>query len=108
MIYHRGERRVRRVLRRFQPLFGLSGASAFSVCSAVKFKDIPISLQNSSVLMDIGNWTFESTHGSTAIDWIAEGTTLYSGAYCTYTPFYRWLDNSEEAIILKLQMTRNS
>ncbi|MGB3458248.1 MAG: thermonuclease family protein [Halobacteriota archaeon] len=51
--------------------------------------------------VDIGNWTFESTHGSTAIDWIAEGTTLYSGAYCTYTPFYRWLDNSEEAIILR-------
>jgi hypothetical protein len=27
--------------------------------------------------MDIGNWTFESTHGSTVVDWIAEGTTLY-------------------------------
>jgi hypothetical protein len=27
--------------------------------------------------VDIGNWTFESTHGTTAIDWIAEGTTLY-------------------------------
>ena len=50
--------------------------------------------------MDIGNWTFESTHGATAIDWIAEGTTLYPGAYCTYTPHYRWLDNSEEAIII--------
>jgi micrococcal nuclease len=50
---------------------------------------------------DIGNWTFESTHGTTAIDWIAEGTTLYPGAYCTYTPFYRWLDNSEEAIIIR-------
>jgi V8-like Glu-specific endopeptidase len=51
--------------------------------------------------VDIGNWTFESTHGSTAIDWIAEGTILYPGAYCTYTPHYRWLDNSEEAIILR-------
>jgi hypothetical protein len=51
--------------------------------------------------VDIGNWTFESTHGSTAIDWIAEGTTLYLGAYCTYTPHYGWLDNSEEAIILR-------
>jgi hypothetical protein len=50
--------------------------------------------------VDIGNWTFESTHGTTAIDWIAEGTTLHPGAYCTYTPFYRWLDNSEEAIII--------
>jgi hypothetical protein len=51
--------------------------------------------------VDIGNWTFESTHGSTAIEWIAEGTTLYPGAYCTYTPHYGWLDNSEEAIILR-------
>jgi micrococcal nuclease len=38
---------------------------------------------------------------ATAIDWIAEGTTLYPGAYCTYTPHYGWLDNSEEAIILR-------
>jgi hypothetical protein len=51
--------------------------------------------------VDIGNWTFESTHGTTAIDWIAEGTTLYPGAYCTYTPPYRWLNNSEEAIIVR-------
>jgi hypothetical protein len=51
--------------------------------------------------VDIGNWTFESTHGTTAIEWIAEGTTLYPGAYCTYTPHYGWLDNSEEAIILR-------
>jgi hypothetical protein len=50
--------------------------------------------------VDIGNWTFESTHGTTAIDWIAEGTTLYPGAYFTCTPHYGWLDNSEEAIIL--------
>jgi micrococcal nuclease len=51
--------------------------------------------------VDIGNWTFVSTHGTTAIDWIAEGTTLYPGAYYTCTPFYRWLDSSEEAIILR-------
>jgi micrococcal nuclease len=51
--------------------------------------------------VDIGNWTFESTHGTTAIDWIAEGTTLYPSAYYTCTPFYQWLDNSEEAIILR-------
>jgi hypothetical protein len=51
--------------------------------------------------VDIGNWTFESTHGTTAIEWIPEGTTLYPGAYCTYTPHYRWLNNSEEAIILR-------
>ena len=51
--------------------------------------------------VDIGNWTFESTHGTTAIDWIAEGTTLYPGAYCTYTPHYGWLDNSAESIILR-------
>ena len=56
--------------------------------------------------VDIGNWTFESTHGTTAIDWIAEGTTLYPGAYCTYTPHYGWLDNSEEAIIYGIQRVR--
>ena len=50
--------------------------------------------------VDIGNWTFESTHGTTAIDWLPEGTILYPGAYCTYTPHYGWLDNSEEAIII--------
>lgn len=37
VIYHRGERRVRRVLRQFQSLLGFYGASAFS---AVKSKDI--------------------------------------------------------------------
>ena len=31
MIYHRGERRVRRVLRPFQSLLRFSGAFAFSV-----------------------------------------------------------------------------
>jgi micrococcal nuclease len=51
--------------------------------------------------VDIGNWTFESTHGTTAIDWIAEGTTLYPGAYCTYTPHYRWIDNNNESLILR-------
>jgi micrococcal nuclease len=51
--------------------------------------------------VDIGNWTLETTNGSTVSVWIAEGTTLYPGAYCTYTPHYGWLDNSEEAIILR-------
>ena len=36
-----------------------------------------------------------------AIEWIAEGTTLYPGAYYTYTPHYRGLDNSEKARILR-------
>ena len=49
VIYHRGERRVRRVLRRFQSLPVFSGASAFSVCSVVIFEDIAISLENSTV-----------------------------------------------------------
>ena len=40
VIYHRGERRDHSVLRLFQSLPGFSGASAFSVCSAVKFEDI--------------------------------------------------------------------
>ena len=38
--------------------------------------------------VDIGNWTFESTHGTTAIDWIAEGTSLNPSAYYTYTPLH--------------------
>ena len=37
--------------------------------------------------VNIVNWIFESTHGTTAIDRIPEGTTLYPGAYCTYTLF---------------------
>ena len=37
--------------------------------------------------VDIGNWTFESTHGTTAIDWIPKGTTLNPSAYYTGTPF---------------------
>jgi len=40
VIYHRGERRDHRVLRPFQSLLRFSGASAFSVCSAVKFKSV--------------------------------------------------------------------
>ena len=56
--------------------------------------------------MDIGNWTFVSTHGTTTTDWIAEGTTRYLGAYCAYTPHYRWLDNSEEAIIYGIKRVR--
>ncbi len=31
-------------------------------------------LSNESV--DIGNWPFESTHGTIVIDWLPEGTTL--------------------------------
>jgi len=47
-----------------------------------------ITLHNpSNESVDIGNWTFESTHGSTAIDWIAEDTILYPSAYYTCTPF---------------------
>nr|CBH36797.1 hypothetical secreted protein [uncultured archaeon] len=38
--------------------------------------------------VNIGNWTFESTHRTTAIDWIPEGTTLYPGAYYTYIPLH--------------------
>jgi len=38
VLYHRGERRVRRVLRLFQSLLAFSDAFAFSVCSAVKYK----------------------------------------------------------------------
>ena len=49
VIYHRGERRVRRVFRLFQSLLRFFGASAFSVCSAVNFGDIAISLENSTV-----------------------------------------------------------
>ena len=51
--------------------------------------------------VDIGNWTLETSHGSVVIEWIPEGTTLYPSAYYTGTPFYGWLDNSEEAIILR-------
>ena len=50
VIYHRGERRARRVLRLFQSLLMFSGAFVFFVCSAVKFKDLAISLEKSTVL----------------------------------------------------------
>jgi endonuclease YncB( thermonuclease family) len=56
--------------------------------------------------VDIGNWTLETTHGTTVIEWKAEGTTRYPGAYCAGTPFYRWLNNSEEAIIYGIQRVR--
>jgi len=56
--------------------------------------------------VDIGNWTFVSTHGTTVIEWTPEGTTLYPGAYFTCTPYYRWLNNSEEAIIYGVQRVR--
>ena len=51
--------------------------------------------------VDIGNWTLETTNGSTASVWIAEGTTLYPGAYMTISPSYRWIDNNNESIILR-------
>jgi micrococcal nuclease len=51
--------------------------------------------------VDIGNWTLETTNGSTARVWIAEGTTLYPGAYNTFSPSYRWIDNNNESIILR-------
>jgi micrococcal nuclease len=49
----------------------------------------------------IGNWTLETTNGSTVSVWIAEGTTLYSRAYITISPSYRWIDNNNESIILR-------
>nr|QNO56113.1 hypothetical protein POMOPPKL_00010 [Methanosarcinales archaeon ANME-1 ERB7]QNO56148.1 hypothetical protein LBAABJFF_00008 [Methanosarcinales archaeon ANME-1 ERB7] len=51
--------------------------------------------------VDIGTWTLETTNGSTASVWIAEGTTLYPGAYITISPSYRGIDNNNESIILK-------
>jgi hypothetical protein len=51
--------------------------------------------------VDIGNWTVETTNGTTASLWIAEGTTLYPGAYITISPSYRWLDNNNESLILR-------
>jgi hypothetical protein len=51
--------------------------------------------------VDIGNWTLETTNGSTVRVWIAEGTTLYPRAYITISPFYRWIDNNNESIILR-------
>jgi len=52
VIYHRGERSVRRILRVFQSLFMLSGAFAFSVCSAMNFEDV------------YGNFTRKFDHAS--------------------------------------------
>jgi micrococcal nuclease len=51
--------------------------------------------------VDIGNGTLETTNGSTVSLWIAEGTTLYPGAYITISPSYRWIDNNNESIILR-------
>jgi hypothetical protein len=45
--------------------------------------------------------TLETTNGSTASIWIAEGTTRYPGAYITFSPSYRWVDNNNESIILR-------
>jgi len=39
VIYQRSDRRGRRVLRLFQPLLGVSDASAFSAHSAVKLEE---------------------------------------------------------------------
>jgi len=53
VIYHRGGRRV---LRSFQSSLWFSDASAFSACSAVKFKDIVITLVFSDcVVSDCGS-----------------------------------------------------
>ena len=49
--------------------------------------------------VDIGNWTLETAEGER--ETIAEGTILYSLAYYIYSPPYQWLDNSNEAIILR-------
>ncbi|MGB3458413.1 MAG: lamin tail domain-containing protein [Halobacteriota archaeon] len=51
--------------------------------------------------VDIGNWTLETTNGSTVSGWIAEGTTLYPGDYITFSPSYRRIDNNNESIILR-------
>ena len=51
--------------------------------------------------VDIGNWTLETSNGSTASIWIVEGTTHYPGAYITFSPSYRWIDNNHELIILR-------
>jgi hypothetical protein len=45
--------------------------------------------------------TLETTNGSTVSVWIAEGTTLYPGAYITFSPSYRWIDNNNESIIMR-------
>jgi hypothetical protein len=49
----------------------------------------------------IGNWTLETTNGSTASVEIAEGAILYPCAYITISPSYRWIDNNNESIILR-------
>ncbi|MBE9594614.1 MAG: lamin tail domain-containing protein [Proteobacteria bacterium] len=51
--------------------------------------------------VDIGNWTFETTNGSTASVGRAEGTTLYPEAYVTFSPSHHWIDNNHESIILR-------
>jgi hypothetical protein len=61
-----------------------------------------VSIHNpSNKSVDIGNWTLETTNGSTASLGIAEGTTLYPCAYITISPSYRWIDNNNESIILR-------
>jgi len=58
-------------------------------------------LNPSNKSVDIGNWTLETTNGSTVSLGIAEGTTLYPGANITISPSYRWIDNNNESIILR-------
>jgi hypothetical protein len=81
------------------------------------FAIAPISLRFRSVMKDVSRQTkkitsillqllkrqltLETTNGSTASVWIAEGTTLYPGAYYIYSPSYRWIDNNNESIILR-------
>ena len=56
----------------------------------------------SSILLQLlkRQLTLETTNGTTASLWIAEGTTLYPGAYITISPSYRWIDNNNESLIL--------
>jgi hypothetical protein len=80
------------------------------------FAIAPISLRFRSAMKDVSRQTkkitsillqllkrqltLETTNGSTVSVWIAEGTILYLGAYITFSPFYRWIDNNNESIIL--------
>jgi hypothetical protein len=81
------------------------------------FSIAPISLRFRSAMKDVSRQpkkitsillqllkrqlTLETTNGSTVSVWIAEGTTLYPGAYITFSPSYRWIDNNNESIIMR-------
>ena len=60
MIYPPRRAQSTQSFKTVQSLFRFSGAFAFSVCSAVKFKDVAISLENSTVLLIaniiMGDW----------------------------------------------------